>query len=85
MVFNKKEHKEMVKVLLQENKRLKISNQQLNESLEELQRYKDEYKSLTEELSHLKERYMGKVAEFEKIEDEYRKELDRVRTTSGKA
>ena len=70
MVFNKKEHKEMVKVLLQENKRLKISNQQLNESLEELQRYKDEYKSLTEELSHLKERYMGKVAEFEKIEDE---------------
>lgn len=85
MMFNKTANKETVKILLQENKRLKCENQRLRESIEGLQRYKDEYKGLVEELSHLKESYMEKMAEFKRIGEEYKKELDRVKTTAGKA
>lgn len=78
MVLGKKADKETVKILLQENKRLKAKNQRLNESLDELQRYRDEYKSLIEELNQIKESYTKKMEEFENVEKEYRAELDRV-------
>lgn len=78
MNLGKKADKETVKILLQENKRLKVKNQKLNESLNELQRYRDEYKSLIEELNQIKENYARKMEEFENVEKEYLDELDRV-------
>lgn len=78
MILNKKADKEILKILLQENKRLKMENQRLNESIDELQRYKDEYKSLISELNQVKECYVKKMGEFDKIGKEYRTELDRL-------
>lgn len=78
MLFNKNIDKETVKILLQENKRLKRSNQQLNESLNKLQWYKNEYKSLIEEVNHVKESYVKKMDEFETISNIYKSELDRL-------
>lgn len=78
MTFNKTINKETVKILLQENKRLKRENQRLNESLDGLQRYKDEYRSLISELNQVKESYVKKMGEFDKIGKEYRTELDRL-------
>lgn len=85
MLFNRDIDKETLKILLQENKRLKRENYGLRESLEELQEYKDEYKGLIGELGALKEEYMDEVAEFESIEKEYRKELDKVKMAVEKA
>ena len=78
MLFNKKADKETLKILLQENKRLKRENQRLNESLEELQRYKDDYKELNEEVKRDKASYIQKMKDFDGIEKEYRAELDRL-------
>ncbi len=47
-------------------------------SLDELQQYKDEYRSLIEELKQAKGMYADKLKTFDKIEKEYRKELDRI-------
>lgn len=78
MSFTININKEIVNILLQENKRLKRDNQQLRESLNELQRYKDEYKGLIERLHDVKESYIEKMNEFEKIEKAYRKELEKL-------
>ena len=72
-------NKQAINVMLYENKRLKCENQQLRDLLEELQRYKDEYKNLIGELSSIKESYTDKIAEFNKIEKKYRAELARVK------
>ena len=79
MKFTQNTNKEPVKILLNENKRLKCENQRLRESIEDLQRYKDEYKNLIGELSSIKESYTDKIAEFNKIEKKYRAELARVK------
>lgn len=79
MTFRKNTEKKTSKVLLRENKRLKCENQRLRESIEELQRYKDEYKNLIGELSSIKESYVDKIDEFNKIENKYRAELARVK------
>ena len=78
MLFNKKADEETLKVLLHENQRLKHENQRLNESLEELQRYKDEYKGLIEEVNRVKVSYIQKMKDFDEVEKEYRAELDRL-------
>ncbi len=75
MLFNRNTEKETSKVLLRENKRLKCENQRLRESIEGLQRYKDEYKELTNELSDMKKRYMEKVEEFGRLEERYESAL----------
>ena len=78
MLLNRNVDKETINILLQENKRLKRENQRLHESLDELQQYKDEYRSLIEELKQAKGMYADKLKTFDKIEKEYRKELDRI-------
>lgn len=59
-MFNKNLEKESVKVLLQENKRLKRENHRLNSSLEELERYKKEYKSMIDKIKGIKKTYEKK-------------------------
>lgn len=76
-MFSKKE-KDIEKLLLKENKRLKIRNQLLQSSLDELQRYKDEYKNLIKELTKLKTEYVNKLKAFNELENEYKKELDKL-------
>lgn len=78
MLSNKNIDKETIKILLQENRRLKRENQRLNESLQALDRYKNEYRSLIDELRQVKECYIEKMKYFDKLEKEYRKKLDRV-------
>lgn len=78
MLSNKNIDKETIKILIQENRRLKRENQRLHESLQALDRYKNEYRSLIDELRQVKECYIGKMKYFDKLENEYRKELDRV-------
>ena len=48
MRFTKKTEKESLKIILNENKRLKRENHRVNEALNELQNYKDEYRNLIE-------------------------------------
>lgn len=50
-MFNRDAEKETVNILLQENKKLKRDNQRLRESLDELERYKKEYRELIGRLS----------------------------------
>lgn len=78
MLSDKNINKETIKILIQENRRLKRENQRLHESLQALDRYKNEYRSLIDELRQVKECYIGKMKYFDKLENEYRKELDRV-------
>ncbi len=51
IMFNRDSEKETVNILLQENKKLKRDNQRLRESLDELERYKKEYRELIGRLS----------------------------------
>lgn len=78
MLSDKNINKETIRILIQENRRLKRENQRLHESLQALDRYKNEYRSLIDELRQVKECYIGKMKYFDKLENEYRKELDRV-------
>ena len=78
MLLSKRINKETLGILLQENKRLKCESQRLNELLEELQRYKDEYKEFIEEVKRVKASYIQKMKDFDGIEKEYRAELDRL-------
>ena len=50
-MFNRDAEKETVNILLQDNKKLKRDNQRLRESLDELERYKKEYRELIGRLS----------------------------------
>lgn len=76
MSFKKSRNKEIEDLLLKENKRLKMENHILTASLEELQKYKDEYRNLIDELNRLKTEYANKMKLFNEIESEYKKELD---------
>ena len=78
VMFNKNVDKETLRILMQENKRLKRENQRLNDSLDELQKYKTEYRNLIDEVKNIKERYLNKIKDFEKIENKYQKELNRI-------
>lgn len=80
MFFNKSKskNKDIETLLLTENKRLKIENQQLKETLDELDRYKQEYKQLIETVADLKNDYQTKMKQFDQLENEYRKELNRL-------
>ena len=78
MLLNRNVDKETINILLQENKRLKRENQRLHESLDELQQYKDEYRSLIDVLKQAKGMYADRLKGFDKLEKEYRKELDRI-------
>ena len=79
MGFFKNTEKETIKILIDENKRLKRENQRLNESLGELQRYKDEYRNLIDELNQVKAVYASKMNEFDRLEKEYRNEFKRIK------
>ena len=70
--------KETVKVLLQENKRLKRENHRLNSSLEELEQYKKEYKVMIDRIKGIKKTYEKKIKEFDRLEKEYIKKLDKI-------
>lgn len=74
----KSKNKDIETLLLTENKRLKIENQQLKETLDELDRYKQEYKQLIETVADLKNDYQTKMKQFDHLADEYRKELNRL-------
>lgn len=63
---------------MEENKRLKRDNQKLQDSLNELQKYKDSYKELIDSLTNVKETYLNKIKDFDALEKQYRKELDKV-------
>lgn len=78
MRFFRYTEKETLKIIIDENKRLKRENQRLHESLNELQRYKDEYKDLIEKVGELKNEYMSKLEAFSTIENNYKKELERL-------
>ncbi len=78
MGFNKNINKETMNILLQENKRLRRECRRLNESLEELQGYKEEYKKLISELNQIKEAYLEKINGFEELEGRYKKEFNRI-------
>lgn len=78
MFKRKNINKETLEILLKENKRLKQENYRLQESLDELERYKKEYENLIEILHHVKKEYMQKIKDFDEIEKEYKKELDKI-------
>lgn len=76
MKNNRKINNETLTILINENKRLKRENQRLYDSLNELDRYKNEYKVLIDKLKDMKNTYMKKIKEFDKLEKKYRKELE---------
>ena len=78
MRLTKNAANESLKIVMAENRRLKRENQRLNESLDELQRYKDEYKKLIAELNHIKQIYADKLAAFQSLLENYNKEWQRI-------
>lgn len=78
MFFNQNADKETIKILLSENKRLKRDNQRLNDSLNELQNFKNEYRELIDKLNQLKETYQKRLKKFDQLEKQYKKELDKL-------
>lgn len=76
-MFNRDAEKETVNILLRENKKLKRDNQRLRESLGELERYKKEYRDLIDGLKKTKECYLSKLEDFNEMEAEYKKELEK--------
>ena len=72
-------NKQAINVMLYENNRIKCENQQIRDLLEELQRYKDEYKMLINELNSIKDSYLKKINNFKKIERDYYIELDKIK------
>lgn len=80
MFKHKNINKETIEILLKENKKLKRENYRLQESLDELARYKEEYENLIKTLHSVKKEYIQKVKDFNEIEKEYKKELDKIIT-----
>lgn len=78
MRLTKNAANESLKIVMAENRRLKRENQRLNESLDELQRYKDEYKKLIAELNQIKQIYADKLAAFQSLLENYNKEWQRI-------
>lgn len=78
MRLTKNAANESLKIVMAENRRLKRENQRLNESLDELQRYKDEYKKLIGELNQIKQIYADKLAAFQSLLENYNKEWQRI-------
>lgn len=78
MGFNKNREKETINILLQENKRLKRENRRLHESLDELQKYKEEYRNLIAEVNQIKKWYQDKGKDFDNIYKEYQDERDKL-------
>ncbi|MBQ7066345.1 MAG: hypothetical protein IJN92_05950 [Lachnospiraceae bacterium] len=66
-----------VEIVLKENKRLKLENQKLRESLDKIGKLKNEYKELIENLNGIKKEYLEKLESFDKLENEYKKKLER--------
>ncbi len=75
MLFRKKIYMETTETLMRENRRLKRENQRLADSLGELQRYKDEYRTLIDGLVHLKKEYLKKIDEFDILYGKYASDL----------
>lgn len=78
MFFRKNIDKETIEILSKENKRLRRENYRLQESLNELDKYKTEYKKLIKKLNNVKSDYVKKIKEFDDIEKEYGKKLDEI-------
>lgn len=79
MTFNKNINKETLKIISQENRRLKQENQRLREALNELQEYKDEYRRLIEEVRLIKERYSEDISTFDELKKLYENELSQLK------
>ena len=75
MLFRKNTTNDTLKILSQENRRLKQENQRLRESLNELQEYKDEYRRMIEEARLIKERYSEGIGRFDELKKSYENEL----------
>ena len=75
-MFNKKSDVE--NLLIKENKRLKMENQELREMVESIDKYKEEYSELINKLHELKDEYIKKIEGFNSLESEYRNELEKL-------
>lgn len=73
-----KVNEETVGILIKENKRLKKELAKKTDALMEVQRYKDEYKTLIEETNKLRNEYLNKLNEFDEIEKECIKQLNKI-------
>lgn len=79
MIFLKQNpQKETINILLSENRRLKRENHLLRESLQETQKYKEEYKELIDRLNGVKSSYGKKLEEFDSLKEQYKKELEKL-------
>ena len=78
MRLTKNAANESLKIVMAENRRLKRENQRLNESFDELQRYKDEYKKLIGELNQIKQIYADKLAACQSRLENYNKEWQHI-------
>ena len=78
MFLRKNIDKETIEILSKENKRLRRENYRLRESLNELDKYKTEYKKLIKKLNCVKSDYVKKIKAFDDIEKEYCKKLNEI-------
>lgn len=79
-MFNKKKtemdllYSEIIR-LNKQNKKLMEENKQLRGVLGEVEKYREEYKSLSNDMKRIKEQYQEKIQKFDKIQslfvDEY--------------
>lgn len=64
MYFKNYALKEAICLLSQENRRLKRENQRLHQSLNELDKYKEEYQKLITQLKKIEKRIFQKIRDF---------------------
>ena len=81
MFLDKTAERETIKILTEENKRLKRENQRLTEALDELRQHADSFNELIRHLGAVKETYKKKMTSFDSLEKEYRRELETLMNT----
>lgn len=78
MLFkNKETDKTVIDMLVEENKKLKNQNSLMRKQLDSISDCKNRYEELIKNLKEMQEQYMRKLDKFDKLENSFRKELEK--------
>lgn len=77
-MFNRT-NKDAMDIIVAENKRLKQENYVLKSKLDEVEKYKNEYRELIDKIKVLKKDYEQQIKAYENIRIEFEKEAERIK------
>lgn len=77
-MFNRT-NKDAMDIIVAENKRLRQENFVLKSKLDEVEKYKNEYRELIDKIKVLKKDYEQQIKAYENIRIEFEKEAERIK------